>query len=112
MWSPYLLVDVEFAEDFGGVEEVGVVDDPVVLVSAQTLRDANRFLVYALLDIPCNQGQVEDQGQPVSVDKEQEGQEPMDGNFRDDVRVEAVAEVDRVDVVAVKNNTLAFSSRQ
>ena len=54
-----------------------------------------------LLDIPSQQRQVEDQGDPVAVDKEQEGYEPVDGDFGDDVRVEAVAEVDGVDVVAV-----------
>jgi hypothetical protein len=64
--------------------------------------------VYALLDVPCNQRQVEDQGQPVSVDKEQEGQESVDGDFRDDVRVETVAEVDRVDVVAVQTQLVSI----
>lgn len=56
--------------------------------------------MHALLRVPSKQGQVENQRNPVSVDKEQEGQESVDGDFRDDVRVEAVAEVNRVDVVA------------
>ena len=58
--------------------------------------------LYALLDVVSKQRQVEDQRQPVSVDQEQERQESVDGDFGDDVRVEAVAEVYRVDVVAVR----------
>lgn len=54
-----------------------------------------------LLDVPSQQRQVQDQRQPVSVDKEQEGQESMYGSLGNDVCVEAVAEVYRVDVVAV-----------
>jgi hypothetical protein len=38
LWSPYLLVNVELAEDLGGVEEVGVVNDPIVGVSADSSR--------------------------------------------------------------------------
>lgn len=67
------------------------------------LPHANMSLVGVLLDVPAKERQVEDQRHPVSVDKEQEGQESVDGNFGDDVGVEAVAEVDGVDVVAVRN---------
>ena len=55
----------------------------------------------ALLSIPSEQRQIEDQSNPVTVDEEKDGQEGLDGSFGDDVGVEAVAEVDRVDVVAV-----------
>ena len=53
-----------------------------------------------LLDIPGKQRQVEDQGQPVAVNQEQEGEETVDGGFGNDVGVETVAEVDGVDVIA------------
>jgi len=57
---------------------------------------------HQLLDVPGQERQVQDQRHPVSVDKEKEGQETMDGDFRDDVGVEAVAEVNRVDVIAAE----------
>jgi len=76
----FLLMNIELPEDLGGVEEMGVIDN--------------------LLDVPGQERQVQDQRHPVSVDKEKEGQETMDGDFRDDVGVEAVAEVNRVDVIA------------
>jgi hypothetical protein len=53
-----------------------------------------------LLCVPCKHRQVEDQGDPVTIDKEQNSDESVDGSFGDDVGVEAVAEVNRVDVVA------------
>jgi hypothetical protein len=55
-----------------------------------------------LLGVPGDQRQVEDKRQPVSVDKEQEGQESVDTGLRNDVGVEAVAKVNRVDVVTAK----------
>ena len=55
---------------------------------------------HLLLDVPPEERKVEDQREPVSVDEEQEREESMDGNFGDDVGVEAVAEIDGVDVVA------------
>jgi len=60
------------------------------------------LILEYLLCVPRKHGQVENEGDPVSVDQEHEGEEPMDGSFGDNVRVEAVAEVDRVNVVAVK----------
>jgi len=52
-----------------------------------------------LLDIPAEEGEVEDQRQPVAVDEEQKGEEAMDGHLGDNVSIEPVAKVDRVDVV-------------
>ena len=52
-----------------------------------------------LLHIPGKEGQVENQRQPVPVDQEQECQETVHGGLRDDVGIEAVAEIDRVDVI-------------
>jgi hypothetical protein len=63
-------------------------------------RIPERLGCASLFCIESQQRQVEHQGQPVSVDEEQESQEGMYGGFGDDVSVEAVAEVDRVDVVA------------
>lgn len=45
----------------------------------------------ALLDVKGQQRQIQNQGDPVSVDQEQCRQESVNGSFRDDVRVEAVA---------------------
>lgn len=77
----YLLVHIQLAEDLGRIKQVSVVND--------------------LLDVPDQQRKVEDQWQPVSVDEEQERQESMHGSLGNDVGVQAVAEVNGVDVVAV-----------
>ena len=60
----------------------------------------SQIRLYVLLCVPCKQRQVEDQSDPVPVDKEQNGDESVDSSFGDDVGVEAVAEVNRVDVIA------------
>lgn len=75
----FLLVNIKLPEDLSRVKEVGVVND--------------------LLDVPSEERQVQDQRQPISVDEEQERHESMNGDFGENVGVEAVAEVDRVDVV-------------
>lgn len=54
-----------------------------------------------LLDVVGQERQVENERDPVAVDQEEERQETMDGGFGDDVGVEAVAEIDGVDVVTV-----------
>ena len=56
-----------------------------------------------LLAVPCQEGQVENERDPVPVDEEQEGQESVDGGLGDDVGVQAVAEVDGGDVIAGAN---------
>lgn len=75
-----LLVHVKLPENLGGIQKMRVVND--------------------LLDIPAEKGQVKDEWQPVSVDQEDKRQESMYGGFGDYVGVEAVAEIDRGDVVA------------
>lgn len=55
---------------------------------------------HVLLSVPCQEGQVQDQSHPVSVDKEEEGQESVDSGFGNDVGVQTVAEIDGVDVIA------------
>ena len=102
----HLLVDVELAEDLGGIQEMRVVDYPAA-GQRRCLLLFPPIRIDLLLGVPSEQRQVEDQGDPVSVDKEQECQEPVDGDFRDDVRVEAVAEVNRVDVVAVRRQPVS-----
>ena len=56
----------------------------------------------ALLRIENKQRQVQDDSKPVSVDDEQDGQESVDSGFGDDVGVKTVAEINRVDVVTVR----------
>ena len=92
-------MDIQLAEDLCGVEEMGVVDNPGIW--SVYLREGRRGIIRnLLLSVPSNKRQVEDERQPVSVDEEEERQEGVDGGFGDDVGVEAVAEVDGVDVVA------------
>jgi len=55
--------------------------------------------LHILLGIPCHQRQVQDKREPVAVNEEEEGQESVYGSFWNDVGVEAVAEVDRIDVI-------------
>lgn len=97
----YLLVNVELAEDLGGVEQVSVVDDPTILL---VRRRYSKRIANVLLDVPGQERQVEDQRDPVSVDEEEEGQETVNGGLGDDVGVESVAEINGVDVIAVENN--------
>lgn len=44
-----------------------------------------------LLDVEGDEGQVQDESDPVTIDQEKEGQESVDDGFGDDVGVEAVA---------------------
>lgn len=71
---------IQLPENLRSIQQMGVVNDLVNVVSEER--------------------QVEDERDPVAVDQEQEGEETVDGCFRDDVGVQAVAEVDWVDVVA------------
>jgi len=78
----FLLVDVEFSEDLSGIQKMCVVND--------------------LLDIECHKWQIEDERNPVPVDEEQDSQEPMNRRFRNNVRVQTVAKVDRIDIVTLE----------
>lgn len=55
-----------------------------------------------LLRIERQKRQVENDRQPVAVDNEEEGQESVNGGLWDDVGVQTVAKVDRVDVVTAQ----------
>lgn len=56
--------------------------------------------LHVLLSVPSNKRQVENERHPVAVDQEQDSQERVDTGLGNDVHVQAVAEVDGVDVVA------------
>jgi hypothetical protein len=64
-----------------------------------------------LLDVEYEQGQIEHERNPVPVDKEEEGQEAVDGSFRYNVCIEAVAEIDRINVVTVCHSPSQYASR-
>lgn len=55
---------------------------------------------HSLLHIPNHKRQVEYESRPVSIDKEKGRQEDLDAGFGDDIGIEAVAEVNGIDVVA------------
>lgn len=56
-------------------------------------------LMYVLLRVPGQEGQVQQNRYPVPVDQEQDSKECVYSGLGDDVRVEPVAEIDWVDVV-------------
>ena len=110
-----LLVHVKLPEDLRGVKQVLVLEDPVrETISECSIANCKSWLLhcfdkakrhsqirlYVLLCVPCKEGQVENERHPVAVDQEQDGQESVDTSLGDDVHVETVAQVDRVDVVA------------
>ncbi len=85
-----------------------VVDDPVPdQVSIASARDpaVRTSGQNLLLDVPGQERNVQEQRNPVSVDEEQEGEEAVYGRLGNDVRVEAVAKIDGVDVVAARGIT-------
>lgn len=65
--AAYLLMHVQLAEDLRGIQQMGVVND--------------------LVDIVSQERQVEDESDPVAIDQEQEGEEAVNGGFGDDVCV-------------------------
>jgi hypothetical protein len=62
-------------------------------------RDRRGFGRDVLLRIESQERQVEEDRKPVAIDNEEEGQESVNSGLGDDVGVQAVAEVDGVDVV-------------
>lgn len=72
-------------------------------ILAQVSRAApnpSHIALCVLPAVPSQQRQIQNQRHPVAIDEEEEGQEGVDGGFGHNVCVEAVAEVDGVDVVA------------
>jgi hypothetical protein len=100
-------VNVQLPEDLSRVEQVVLLEDPTP--SQYSFSDRAAQVVHVLLAVPGQQRQVQDERDPVSVDKEEEGQETVNGGLGDDVGVEAVAKVDGVDVVA--GAKLAYADR-
>jgi len=58
-----------------------------------------------LLNVECQKWQIEYQRNPVAIDKEQEGQESMNSRFGNNIRIEAIAEVDGINVITVVERT-------
>ena len=58
--------------------------------------------LYVLLPIPSDQRQIQQQRQPIPVDQEERRQERVHAGLGDNVHVEAVAQVDGVEVVALE----------
>jgi len=75
----FLLVYIQLPEDLSGVQKMCVIQD--------------------FLDVEGEERCVEEQRDPVAIDKEEEGQEAMDGSFRYNVCVETVAEINRINIV-------------
>jgi hypothetical protein len=61
------------------------------------------MVIHILFAVPGQQWQVQNQRDPVAVDEEKERQDGVDSGFGDDVRVEAVAKIDGVDIVTGAN---------
>ena len=61
------------------------------------------LIVNDFLRIPRQERQIEQKGKPVSVDEEEEGKDGVYGSFRNDVGIEPITKVDRIDVVTVHN---------
>lgn len=121
---------IQFPEDLSGVQKMCVIHDssdhvskaptslqPPILAAPQKEKPRTQPCVNpylnrgnVLLDVESEEWQIEQKCNPVPIDKEQEGQEAMDGRFRDDICVEAVAEIDRINVVAISFGKLALCS--
>jgi hypothetical protein len=54
-----------------------------------------------LLSIKGQERQVQQNSKPIAIDNKKEGQKGVDGGFGNDVCVQPVAEIDRVDIVTV-----------
>jgi hypothetical protein len=93
-----LLVHIKLPEDFRCIQQMLVFKDPA------TVSDCTLSLwmlsLHILLAVPSQKRQIQNKRNPVAIDEEEERQESVYGSFGDDVGVQAVAKVDRVDVVA------------
>ena len=52
--------------------------------------------------------QIQYQRNPVAIDQKEDGEEGVNGGFRDDVGVESIAEVDGVNVVTVFHASISY----
>jgi len=78
----FLLVNIQLAENLSSIQEM--------------------LVVHNLLNIPRDERQVEQERYPITIDQEEEGQEAMYGRFRDDIRVEPIAEVDGINIITLQ----------
>ena len=76
-----------------------VVEYPIISCKPATVALSDRASL--LFPIVRQEGQIEDQGDPVSIHKEEDGQECVDGSFGYNVRIETIAEIDRIYIITV-----------
>jgi len=95
VFQAHLLMNVQLPENLCCVEQVVLLENPASVSPSPFTPGWS----HILLSVPSQEGQVEYKRNPVPIDKEEEGQESVDGGLGDDVGVQAVAEVDRVNVV-------------
>ena len=62
------------------------------------------MLEYKLLRVEAQEWKIEYQSDPVAVDQEQKCQECVYGCLGNDVGIESVAEVDRIDIVTMESS--------
>lgn len=71
------------------------------------IRVGREIRENVLLPVERQERQVQQNRDPVAVDDEKEGQERVNSGLGDDVGVQAVAQVDRVDVVTAEKKGIA-----
>lgn len=78
-------------------------DERLSLVLAQSSEDLCSVQKVRLgvnsVDVPCQQGEVDQERPPVAADEEKSGQEPMNHHLGQNVPIETVAQVNGVDIV-------------
>lgn len=105
-------MDIEFSEDLSRVQQMRVVKNSGLSVSLALYtrrislacwagRSTRATLKTILFYVESDERQVEQERNPVPVDEEEQGQEAVNGGFGNDVRVQTVAKVDRVNVITV-----------
>jgi hypothetical protein len=98
----HLLVDVQLSEYLGGIQKMLVVEDPKWQVSNMCLDQRPEVGCNSLLSVEGKERQVQNDSQPIPVNHEEESQDSVNSGFRDDVGIQAVAEINRVDVITVQ----------
>lgn len=91
---------VQFPEDLSRIQQMLVLKYPKVPMSV-AIGDVSKGEMDALLRVERQKGQVQYDCEPVSVNNKQESQECVNGGFGNDVGVEAVAQVNWVDIIAI-----------
>lgn len=91
-------MNIQLPEDFCCIKQVVFLEYPVI---CQHIPPCHIPCVHVLLSIPCQKGQIQDERNPVPINEEEESQKSVDSGFGNDISVEAVAEVDGIDVITV-----------